>query len=97
MPNLFYEANIDTKTKQRYQKRKVEKEENLYGSEDWKRWLGFKIQGYKSSALLLSRSVMSSSFVTPGTAARQPPLSTGIPRQEYWSGLSFWSLRKSQN
>ena len=24
-------------------------------------------------------------FVTPGTAARQAPLSTGFSRQEYWS------------
>ena len=26
-------------------------------------------------------------FVTPWTVARQAPLSTGFPRQEYWSGL----------
>ena len=25
--------------------------------------------------------------VTPGTLARQAPLSMGFPRQEYWSGL----------
>ena len=28
-------------------------------------------------------------FVTPGTVARQAPLSMGCPRQEYWSGLPF--------
>ena len=28
-------------------------------------------------------------FATPGTAARQAPLSMGFPRQEYWSGLPF--------
>ena len=28
-------------------------------------------------------------FVTPGTVARQAPLSMGFPRQEYWSGLLF--------
>ena len=28
-------------------------------------------------------------FVTPWTVARQAPLSTGFPRQEYWSGLPF--------
>ena len=28
-------------------------------------------------------------FVTPWTAARQAPLSTGFFRQEYWSGLPF--------
>ena len=27
------------------------------------------------------------SFATPWTVARQAPLSTGLPRQEYWSGL----------
>ena len=26
-------------------------------------------------------------FVTPWTLARQPPLSMGFSRQEYWSGL----------
>ena len=26
---------------------------------------------------------------TPWTVARQAPLSMGIPRQEYWSGLPF--------
>ena len=28
-------------------------------------------------------------FVTPGTVARQTPLSMGFSRQEYWSGLHF--------
>ena len=28
-------------------------------------------------------------FATPGTVAHQVPLSTGFPRQEYWSGLPF--------
>ena len=28
-------------------------------------------------------------FVTPWAVARQAPLSTGFPRQEYWSGLPF--------
>ena len=32
---------------------------------------------------------MSSSFVTPWTAALQVPLSMGFSRQEYWSGLPF--------
>ena len=31
-------------------------------------------------------------FVTPGAVACQVPLSTGFPRQEYWSGLPFPSL-----
>ena len=34
-------------------------------------------------------SVVSSSFVTPWTSARQTPLSMGFPRPEYWSGLPF--------
>ena len=28
-------------------------------------------------------------FVTPWTVAYQPPLSMGLFRQEYWSGLPF--------
>ena len=28
-------------------------------------------------------------FAIPWTVARQPPLSMGFPRQEYWSGLPF--------
>ena len=36
-------------------------------------------------------SVMSNS-VTPWTVARQAPLSMGLYRQEYWSGLLFPSL-----
>ena len=32
---------------------------------------------------------MSDSFATPWTVAHQPPLSMGLPRQEYWSELPF--------
>ena len=39
--------------------------------------------------LLFSRSVMSDSFVTPWTVARQATLSMGFPRQECWNGLPF--------
>ena len=28
-------------------------------------------------------------FATPWTVAHQAPLSTGFPRQEYWSGCHF--------
>ena len=38
---------------------------------------------------------MSDSFGAPWTAARQAPLSMGLPRQEYWSGLLFPSPRLS--
>ena len=31
-------------------------------------------------------------LVTAWTVARQAPLATGYPRQEYWSGLPFPSL-----
>ena len=39
--------------------------------------------------MLFSQSVMSNSFATPWTVARQAPLLMGFPRQEYWSGLPF--------
>ena len=39
--------------------------------------------------LLISLWVMSDSFVTPWTAARQDPLSMKFPKQEYWCGLPF--------
>ena len=32
---------------------------------------------------------MSGSLATPGTVARQAPLSRGFPREESWSGLPF--------
>ena len=32
---------------------------------------------------------MSNSFETPGTVARQAPLSMRFSRKEYWSGLPF--------
>ena len=38
---------------------------------------------------MLSNSIMSDSFVTPWTVARQASLSMGVSRQEYWSGLPF--------
>ena len=41
--------------------------------------------------LWFSCQVMSDSFGTPWTVAHQVPLSMGIPRQEYWSGLPFSS------
>ena len=38
---------------------------------------------------VLSRAVMSDSFVVPWTVARPTLLSMGFSRQEYWSGLPF--------
>ena len=32
-------------------------------------------------------------LATPWTIARQAPLSMGFPRQKYWSGLPFSSLK----
>ena len=43
---------------------------------------------YVCVCVCVSRSVMTDS-VTPWTVAHQAPLSTGFPRQEYWSGLPF--------
>ena len=44
----------------------------------------------------LVASVMSDSFATPCTAARQASLSMGFSRQEYWSGLPFPSPKGSK-
>ena len=38
--------------------------------------------------------VMFNSFVTPWTVACQIPLSMEFPRQDYWSELSFPSVRE---
>ena len=39
--------------------------------------------------LLFSPLVMSDSFATPWTVARQTPLSMEFPRKDLWSGLPF--------
>ena len=39
--------------------------------------------------LLFSHQVLSNSFATPWTVARQAPLPVGFYRQEQWSGLPF--------
>ena len=44
---------------------------------------------FSAALLLFSHSVVSDSFVTPWTVARQVPLSMGFSRQEDWSGLPF--------
>ena len=38
---------------------------------------------------MVSDSVVSDSFGTLWTAARQAPLSMGFPGQEFWNGLPF--------
>ena len=43
---------------------------------------------YGNRLLQFRRSVVPDS-VTPGTAARQAPLSVGFSRQEYWTGLPW--------
>ena len=43
--------------------------------------------------LLFSCLVMSDSFASPQTVVCLAPLSMGLPRQEYWSGLLFSSPR----
>ena len=40
---------------------------------------------------MLSHLICVQLFVTPLTVARQAPLSTWLPKQEYWSGLPFLS------
>ena len=45
----------------------------------------------------ICHSVVPDSFVTPCTIAHQAPLSTGFPRQEYWSGQLFPSKRHLPN
>ena len=45
----------------------------------------------------VSYSVMSDSFVSLWTVARQAPLFMGFPRQEYWSGLPLPSPRDLPN
>ena len=42
--------------------------------------------------VVFSHSVVSDSFATPWTVARQAPLSMGFLRQEDWSALPFSSL-----
>ena len=37
--------------------------------------------------IVFSCQAVSDSFVIPWTVAHQAPLSIGLPRQEYWSGL----------
>ena len=47
------------------------------------------MQIYTALLLLFSHHVVFNSFATTWTVAHQAPLSTGFPRQEYWSGLPF--------
>ena len=48
--------------------------------------------GWESMKVLVAQSRVQL-FVTPRTAAHQAPLSMGLSRQEYWSGLPFPSPR----
>ena len=41
--------------------------------------------------------IVVSSSATPGTAARQAPLSMGFSRQEYWTGLPRPTPRESSH
>ena len=52
------------------------------------RWEPLSATAAADSALSFSRSVVSDSE-TPGTVARQAPLTTGFSRQEHWGGLPF--------
>ena len=57
--------------------------------------LAFIYEFRGTGLLLFSRSVMSVSFMTSWTVARQVPLSMRFPRQESWSGLPFPSPGES--
>ena len=46
-------------------------------------------ENFVNSTLVCACSVVSYSFGTPWTVARQAPLSMIVFRQEYWSGLPF--------
>ena len=48
-----------------------------------------RLGGRQVKSVTCACSVMSESFVTPGTVPHQAPLSMGLPRQEYWGGLPF--------
>ena len=52
--------------------------------------LFISLRSLKWSKVKWSRSVVSDS-ATPWTVAYQAPLSMGFSRQEYWSGLPFWT------
>ena len=43
----------------------------------------------RSPSVELSLQVVSSSSAIPWIVAHQAPLSMGLPRQDYWSGLPF--------
>ena len=43
----------------------------------------------QSDSATCVRSVMSNSLQSPWTVADQAPLSMGLSRQDYWSGLPF--------
>ena len=49
--------------------------------------MGSDFQNERSESV--SHSVMSDSFATPWTIARQAPLSMKFSWEEYWSGLPF--------
>ena len=50
---------------------------------------GWEICGKKMCIRVHTCSVVSNTFTTPWTAARQGPLSMEFFRQEYWSGCPF--------
>ena len=57
-------------------------------------WLLYRSEVSRGGGLgfpdaIVSRQVVSDSFATPQTVARQALLSMGFPRQESWSGLPF--------
>ena len=50
-----------------------------------------KLKGHREGIVVVRSLSHVQLFVTPWTVARQAPLSMGISKQEYWSGLPFSS------
>ena len=57
----------------------------------WELWVKFYL-GSKQGVCVLSHFSCVWLFVIPWTIACQAPLSMGLSKQEYWSGLTFPSL-----
>ena len=59
------------------------------GNVNWCSHSGEHYGGSLLLLLLLRYCCILTLFVTPWTVAHQAPLSMGLPRQEFWSGLPF--------
>ena len=62
----------------------------------WRKVCVYVSNTREKSTHVLSRFSRVQLFATSWTVALQSPLSMGFPRQEYWSGLSFFPRGSSQ-